>query len=167
MTPTRYRDQVAQLAKTNVAKAAELAEKIDDPWFQAQAWSHLARRADKPLPFARKAAKAAAQGRDDYQKSAVRAWEIAALAERKLKLQARRSLSEALELAASVTPVSSKAESLLLLFQAALKISRQDAAEAAEILRKACSSSHWRAVRARKNVELMLNGELMPREFYW
>jgi hypothetical protein len=167
MTPTRYRDQVAQLAKTNVAKAAELAEKIDDPWFQSQAWSHLSRRAEKPLPFARKAAKAAAQGRDDYQKSAVRAWEIAALGERNLHLQARRSLAEALELAASITPASSRAEALLLLFQAAFKITRNDAAQAAEILRKACSSSHWRAVRARKNAEMMLKGELLPREFFW
>jgi hypothetical protein len=167
MTPTRYRDEVAQLSKTDVSKAAEVAEKIDDPWFQAQAWSHLARHADKPLPFARKAAKSASKGRDDYQRSAVRAWEIAALAERKLTLQARRSLAEALELAASVTPVSSRAESLLLLFQAAFKISKHDAAEAGEVLRIACSSTHWRAARARKDVEKMLSGESQPREFFW
>ena len=167
MTPTQYRDQVAELAKTNVSKATEVAKKIDDPWFQAQAWSHLARYADKPLPFARTAAKSAAQGRDDYQRSAVRAWEIAALAERKRTVQARRSLAEALELAASVTPVSSRAESLMLLFQAAFKISKPDAAEAAEVLRRACPSSHWRAERALKDVEMMLNGELLPREFFW
>src|SRR5688572_8989256 len=129
MTPTQYRDEVVQLVKTNVSKATEIAKKIDDPWFQAQAWSHLARYADKPLPFALKAAKSAAQGRDDYQRSAVRAWEIAALAERQLISNARRSLAEAAELAASVTPVSSRAESLLLLFHAAFKISKQDAAE--------------------------------------
>jgi len=167
MTPTRYRDEVAQLAKTNAVKAAEVAEKIDEPWFQAQAWSHLARYADEPLPFARKAAKAAAGGRDDYQRSAVRAWEIAALGERRLHLQARRSLAEALELGASVTPASSRAECLMLLFQAAFKITKDDAGDAGEILRKACSSNHWRAVRARKNVEMMLNGTLSPREFFW
>jgi len=167
MTPTRCRDQVAQLAKTDVSKATELAKKIDDPWLQAQAWSHLARHADKPLPFAREAAKSAALGRDDYQRSAVRAWEIAALAERKLNEEARNSLAEALELAASVTPVSSRAESLLLLFQAAFKISKHDAEEAAEVLLTVCSSSHWRAERARKDVELMLNGERPPREFFW
>ena len=167
MTPTRYRDQVAQLAKTNVSEAAEVAKKIHEPWFQAQAWSHLARYADKPLAFARKAAKAADQGRDDYQRSAVRAWEIAALAERGLAMNARRSLAEALELAASVAPVSSRAESLLLLVQAAFKISKHDAEVAAEVLRKACAGGHWRAVRARKNVQMMLNGELLPREFFW
>jgi len=167
MTPTRYRDEVAQLAKTNVPKAVEVANKINDPWFQAQAWSHLVRHADKPLPFARKSAKSAAQGRDAYQRSAVRAWEIAALAERKLTVHARRSLAEALDLAVSVTPVSSRAESLALLVQAAFKISKDDALEAAEVLQKACSSDHWRAKRARKDVEMMLSGELPPREFFW
>ena len=167
MTPTKYRDEVAQLAKTNVLKASEIAKKISNPWFQAQAWSHVTRHADKPLPVARKAAKAAAQGSDDYQRSAVRAWEIAALAERKLIKQARRSLAEALELAASVNPVSSRAEALLLLVQAAFKISKQDAVEAAEVFRKACSSSHWRSERASKHIEKMLKGEWPPREFFW
>jgi hypothetical protein len=30
MTPTQYRDQVAQLAKTNVPEAIEVANKIDE-----------------------------------------------------------------------------------------------------------------------------------------
>lgn len=167
MTPTRYRDEVAQLAKTNVARATAVAKKIDDPWFQAQAWSHLARYADKPLPFARRAAKSAAQGRDDYQRSAVRAWEIASLGERGLAIQARRSLGEALDLAATVTPISSRAEALLLLFQAAFKISNHDAEEAGEVLRNACSSNHWRAKRALKDVEMMLTGKTKPRGFFW
>jgi len=167
MTPTRYRDEVAQLAKTNVPKAIEVAKKINEPWFQAQAWSHLARYADKPLLFARKAAKSAAQGSDDYQRSAVRAWEIAALAERQILDHARRSLAEALELAESITSESSRVESLVLLVQAAFKISRGDAEKAGAVLRKASPSSHWRAERARKNVEMMMSGKLPPREFFW
>src|SRR4051794_18503584 len=109
MTPTRYRDQVAQVSKTDTAKAAEIAEKISDPWFKAQAWSHIARYAGRPLQFSRKAAKSAAQGKDDYQKSAVRAWEIAALAERGYGVQARRSLTEAVELAQTIEQASSRA----------------------------------------------------------
>lgn len=167
MTPTRYRDQVAQLAKTDTAKAAEIAKKISDPWFQAQAWSHVARYADRPLQFSRKAAKSATHGKDDYQRSAVRAWEIAALAERNYSTQARRSLTEAVELAQTVWQVSSRAEALLLLFQAALKISIEDARRTAEIIQSASTSDHWRAKRARKDVKLMLNGEMAPREFFW
>jgi len=167
MTPTQYRDQVAQLAKTDVAKAAEIAERISDPWFQAQAWSHLARHADRPLQFARKAAKSAARAKDDYQRSAVRAWEIAALAECGYNMQSRQSLIESVELAELITPVSSRAESLLLLFQAAFKISKEDAAMVAEILRNSCSSAHWRAVRARRDATRMLKDEISPREFFW
>lgn len=167
MTPTHYRDQVAQLAKTNSEKAIEVAKKITEPWFQAQAWSHLARYADKPLPFAHKAAKAAAKTKDDYQRSAVRAWEIAALGERKNLLQARKALAEALELASSVEPISSRAEALLLLFAAAFKISKEDATLAAQVLIKSCASTHWRAVRACKYANSILAGEMLPREFFW
>ena len=167
MTPTRYRDQVAQLAKTDTVEAAAIAEKITDPWFQAQAWSHIARYAPKPLQFSRKAAKSAAQGKDDYQRSAVRAWEVAALAERGLDTQARSSLTEAVALARTVEQLSSRAEALLLLFQAAFKISVEDAKSVAEIIEDASSSGHWRAKRARKDVKLMLSSEMPPREFFW
>ncbi|MGD9587354.1 MAG: hypothetical protein AB7Q37_09065 [Pyrinomonadaceae bacterium] len=167
MTPTQYRDQVAKLARTDPRKGNEIGKKIDDPWFQAQAWSHLARWADRPLPFARKAAKAAAETKDDYQRSAVRAWEIAALAERQLSVQARRSLREAVDVAVSVTPIGSRAESLFLLFQAAFKISAEAAATVSEAFDTSCNATHWRVVRARKEMVRMLNGEMPPREFFW
>ncbi len=167
MTPTHYRDQVAELAKTDSEKASKIAFKINEPWFQAQAWSHLARWAEKPLPFAQKAAKTAAETRDEYQRSAVRTWEIAALAERKLFVQARRSLKEAVDLAVTATPIGSRAESLFLLFQAAFKISAEDAATVSEAFEASCDSTHWRVVRARKNIISMLNGEIKPREFFW
>lgn len=167
MTPTIYRDQAAKLAKTNTEKAAEIALKTSDPWFEAQAWAHIARYADKPLLFSRRASKAAAKAKDDYQRSAVRAWEIAALAERKYFLQARKALKESAELAQTIKEIGSKAEALLLLFQAACKISREDAETVAEILDGSSSSTHWRIRRARKSVDAMLSGETPPREFFW
>jgi hypothetical protein len=167
MTATKYRDQVAQLAKTDAIRAAEIAGKIRDPWFQAQAWSHLARYADDPLRFSRKAAKSASQAKDDFERSAVRAWEIAALAERGFHGHAHKSLTEAVELAVIATPDGSRAESLLLLFQAAFKISNGDAVTVAQALDRSCSSTHWRSKRARKDVEKMLSGEMPPREFFW
>ncbi len=167
MTPTIYRDRVSQLAKTDSAIGIEIAKKISDPWFQAQAWSHLARWAGDPLRFSRHAAKAATKTKDDYQRSAVRAWEIAALAERGYYEQARRSLKEAVDLAASATPLPSRAEALFLLFQAAFKISKDDAERTAEVLNASCSPTHWRAKRALKDAASMLNGEMPPRIFFW
>ena len=168
MTPTQYRDKVGQLAKTDHAKAVALADEIRDPWFRSQALSHLARYAESsPLPFARKAAKSAAGCKDDYQRSAVRAWEIVALAERDCLTQARRSLEEAVELAKSVDPISSRAESLILLLQAASSISEHDAANVAEILEKACATDHWREKRARLMAKRILSGNTPPRQFFW
>lgn len=168
MTPTKFRDQVAIFAKTEPEKGAEIAKKIVDPWFQAQAWSHLARWTDDPLRFSRHAAKSATKTKDDYQKSAVRAWEVAALAERGYHEQARRSLREAVNLAVSVTPIPSRAEALFLLFQSAFKISKDDATKVAQVLITSCSTlTHWRAKRALKDATLMLNDEVPPREFFW
>jgi hypothetical protein len=167
MTPTRYRDQVAQLAKVDVEKAVAVTKNISDPWFEAQAWSHLARYAEKPLLFSKRAAKAAEQTKDDYQRSAVRAWEIAALAERKYSLQARRALTEAVELAVLVTPIGSRAESLLLLLQAAFKISKVDAEMVSDAFEASCTVKHWRVSRAKKQVALMLSDQMPPREFFW
>ncbi|HMM80228.1 MAG TPA: hypothetical protein PKC65_09425 [Pyrinomonadaceae bacterium] len=148
LNSTRGRDEVSKLAKIDVAKATKIAEKITEPWFQARAWSYLIRYADDPLLFLPRAAKAASKGKDEYQRSAVRAWEIAALGERGNKYQARQTLHQAVELAASIPQASSQAEALILLFQAAFKISAKDAEFVAHVLLDTCRSDHWRAVRA-------------------
>lgn len=167
MSPTEARDKVAKLAKTATAKAAQIAEKIDDPWFQAQAWAHVARYANDPVDFAKKAAKAAARGKDDYQRSAVRAWEIVALAERGFQDESRTILTSAIAVACSVDPLSSRAESLFLLFQAAFKVSKSEAIRAADVFRHHCPPEHWRAKRALKNIAEILQEKYQPREFFW
>lgn len=167
MTPTIYRDEVAKLAKTDQTKAVNIAEKIKDPWFQAQAWAYVARHADKPLVYARKAAISASKGKDDFQRSAVRAWEVAALAERGFKIQASRSLGDAVSLALKVEQVSSRSEAIFLLFQAAFKISDKDTKLVADMFVNSFSSMHWREVRVRKYIEEMLKGNSQPREFFW
>jgi hypothetical protein len=73
------------------------------------------------VAVASEAARAARECEDDYKKSAVRAWEIAALAERDCTAEARKSLSEALALAKCVEPTSSRSEALLVLVQAAFR----------------------------------------------
>jgi len=83
MTPTTQRDRAAGLAKSNPAQALEQGRNIKEPWFRAQALSWVARFTDgSVVAIAAEAAKAAAGGGDRYQKCAVRAWEVAALAER-------------------------------------------------------------------------------------
>lgn len=168
MTPTRFRDQVSELAKTDFAKAEEIAKRITDPWFLAQAYAHLARY-DKasPLRYARHAAKAAAKLNDPYKHASVRAWEIAALAERNYLPQARAALTEAVEIARFVNQQGSRAEALFLLFQAAINISHHDAEVVSNVLDEVCDSDHWRAMRARKNTAKILEGMSSSREFFW
>lgn len=166
MTTTKLRDKVSQLAKSNEEEAAKIAETIDDAWFRSQAWAHVARWAAKPIPYARQAAMAASQGKDNYQRSAVRSWEIVALAERGLLAEAVSSLNEAVEIAATVEPMSSRSESLILLLQAAFKISLDHAITVQKVIEIACDSTHWRSIRAKKWSMELIEQSSPPREFF-
>ena len=169
MSATLQRDHAQTLAKSNPKKALDLARKVSEPWFRSQALSWVARFTDgDPVSVASEAAQAACECEDDYKKSAVRAWEIAALAERGCTREARKSLSEALALGKCVEPISSRSEALLLLLQAAFKISRDEAERVYADLRASCPvDEHWRCKRAVRDGGKMLSGELEPRPFFW
>ena len=105
---------------------------------------------------------------DDYKRSAVRAWEISALAERGHIVQARQALNEAMALAQTVMPQSSRSEALLLLIHAAFRITRDDAQKACQVLITSCVvDEHWRCKRAIRYVTDMLAGKCQPRRFFW
>ena len=79
MSATEQRDQTSEIAKQNPSKALEKARGIRDPWFKAQALSWVARFTDgDSVAIAREAANAASDCDDQYKRTAVRAWEIAA-----------------------------------------------------------------------------------------
>jgi hypothetical protein len=168
MSTTLQRDQVASLAKSDPKAALKRARKIDDPWFRAQALSWVARFTDADPPaVALQAAKAASACDDDYKRSAVRAWEIAALAERDHLPEAEKILKAAVALAKSVQPVSSRAEALLLLLQAAFSISSASAAMVCTALEASCPAEHWRSKRVLRDARKLLDGQLEPRPFFW
>jgi hypothetical protein len=169
VSATHQRDHSRTLAKSNPEKALAQARVVGEPWFRAQALSWVARFTDgDPVAVASEAANAARECEDDYQKSAVRAWEIAALAERKFTTEARQSLSEALALGKCAEPTSSRSEALLLLLQAAFGIGPEDAAKAYEVLKASCPiDEHWRCKRAVRDGGKMISGELEPRPFFW
>lgn len=169
MTATTQRDQVISLAKTNPAKALVMARDIRDPWFRAQALSWVARFSGAAAAgIADEAARAASECEDDYKRSAVRAWEIAALAELAYTQQAKAALRDATKTAQCAEPPSSRAEALLLLLQAAFLISRDDAMASGNVLTSSCSASdHWRCKRALKVAAQMLEGKFQPRPFFW
>jgi hypothetical protein len=169
MSAKNQRDHANHLAKSNPRKALDLARKVIDPWFRAQALSWVTRFTDgDPIAIASEAAKAADECDDDYKKSAVRAWEIAALAERGCSSEARKRLRVSTRRAIKVTPASSRSEALLLLMQAALKLSREDAVSVYEALTGSCATEdHWRCKRALTDGGRLISGELEPRPFFW
>jgi len=168
MSATLQRDQVSDLAKTNPKKAHEKARKINEPWFRAQALSSVARYTDgDPAKIAAQAAKAAAECDDDYKRSAVRAWEIAALAERNCISNARKALGEALKLAKTVQPISSRSDALFNLLQAACVIDHDQAIAVNDVLKVSCPiEEHWRCKRAVRDAEKIISGELVPRKYF-
>jgi hypothetical protein len=169
MSATVQRNKVSNLAKSNPKKALDQARSIEEPWFRAQGLSWVARFTDaNPCAVAREAAEAARKCDDDYKKSAVRAWEVAALAERDCKREARKSLCDALVLGKRVKPAASRSEVLLLLLQAAFRIGREEAEKVFEILKASCpADEHWRCKRAVRNGGRILSGEIEPRLFFW
>ena len=168
VSATLQRDQACALAKRDSRKALEKALDIRDPWFRSQALAWVARfTKDDPIKIAMRAAKAGSECDDDYKKTAVCAWEIAALAERKLFTEARKRLRMALSQSRGVTPLSSRAEALTLLLQAAFLIADEDAKVVADELRNSCGhDSHWRCKRAIRDAGKLAEGQLEPRRFF-
>ncbi|MDD5056270.1 MAG: hypothetical protein PHQ60_00260 [Sideroxydans sp.] len=150
MSATSQRDQASNLAKQNSLEALKKARAILDPWFRAQALSWVARFTDgDPIKIASEAANAASLCDDEYKKVAVRAWEVAALAERQKFNEASKALHEAITESKMVSPNSSKAEALTLLLHASTQIGSNEAIVVSKSLISNCGDdSHWRCLRA-------------------
>jgi len=170
VSATSERDRAADLAKADPVSAARIARDIGDPWFRAQALSWVLRFShDDVKNIASDAADSAARCVDDYKRSAVRAWEIAALAERGMADEACESLKEALAVAWNAEPPASRCESLFLLLQAAFSIKSEEARKVFDLLRSSGSQddAHWRCRRAIRDAEKIFAGEARPRPFFW
>ena len=149
--------------------ALSIARGINDPWFRAQALSWVARFNDsQPIQIAKEAARAAAECDDAYKRSSARSWEIAALAERGLKVEARKSLRGAVDVARDVQPASSRAEAIFLILQSAAKISPDDARRVFETLESSIGAEHhWRCKRALRDGLEIVEGRQESRQFFW
>ena len=169
MSATLQRDQASALAKSNPKQALAKAKDISEPWFRAQALAWVARFTDSdPVAIAKLAAKAASQCDDDYKRSAVRAWEVAALAERDEPNHAERGLKAAVSVAEGVQPISSRSEALFLLFQAAFLLGRKQAEWVCGRLHATCpEAEHWRCKRSRRDAHQILEGVSEARPFFW
>ncbi len=166
---TIQRDNAQLLAKSEPLKAHLDASMIVEPWFRAQALAWVARFSEgRTIEIAKEAAKAAMECDDSYKRTAVRAWEIAALAEVGATEEASFALNEALRDSRLITPLCSCAEALFLLAQAASKIDSSARDIACDHLMDLCSGDHhWRSKRAVRDSIALRNGTANPRPFFW
>lgn len=118
-----------------------------DPWHACQELGWVLRFAPEAMlgSVTEQLRRRATECRDDYQRSAVRAWEIRALAERGLVSEAGAALNEAIYVARQVRPNSSRSEALLLLLQAAHSLGDQAFAPLmAQLFQCQETLCHWR-----------------------
>jgi hypothetical protein len=163
------RDQAADLAKTSPENALKKARGIDEPWYRAQALAWVARfTPGKAVAIAREAARAADACDDAYKQTAVRAWEIAALAETGNFVEGTKALSAALAKSREVFPLCSLAEALMLLAQAAASIGAKQRDQTCDVLISACGKDvHWRCKRAVRDATALKQRAQQPRQFFW
>lgn len=167
-TSTKQRDHVAQISKSNNDEAYRQSKQIIDPWFRVQALAYVARYSkDKTIKYSNEAIKIAKNCDDDYKRVAVLTWVIAALAETKNIKQANDLLSIALIDVKNISPISSKAEAMLLLLHVAFKVGEIGVTKVYKAMSVAFSvDDHWRCKRAIKESNMIIKGELKPRDFF-
>jgi hypothetical protein len=168
-TPLSPNHRLHPHPRSDPARALAVADSVSVPWYRAVAMAWAARFTDAdPVAIARLAAEAAANGIDAYQRSAGRAWEIVALADRHHPDLAELALHEAVAIAEGIQPISPRSEALLLLFQAACYLGPNHAKWVAGRFHTICpEAKHWRAKRARREIHRILAGESQPRLFFW
>lgn len=155
------RGRAAELAKSRPDEALEVASGIDDPWYQAQALSCVARFAPPDIAsdaFGR-SVRAAAAGKDSYCRAAVLAWPIRAAIERGEDERAAAMLATARRELPEVELFCSRAEAASLLFQAAFAGPRRLWGPLlAEITSLCPHDSHWRSARLYLTISTILAG---------
>jgi len=145
------RDAATAVAQSDPARAEDLAQRVENPYYRAQALAWAARYAPAPrvLPLARLAMDAAGDCDDAFRQATASAWTIRALLERDRRDDALMMLEIALGAVPRIEPASSRAEALILLFQAAFDTDetiRRSMLFA--LIELADRDDHWRIERA-------------------
>lgn len=117
----QVRHRVFRLARERADVALEVARGITEPFYRAQSLAAVARWIEdrRVEDIAREAIAAAQSCKDDYKRSSVMTWPIAALIQRDRRELALQTLARARHIAANATPNGSRAYALGMLLEAA------------------------------------------------
>jgi len=149
MSNTNDRDLACRTAPRGPERALDFARRIPDQWFRAQALACVTRWAadDQVEQLARESYRTAQEAADPFRTVAVAAWPIRALIERRRFNAAKQMVAKVLELVPAVQPLSSRAESLMLLWQAVFPAAGLREAMLESVTRCCDPNGHWRAGR--------------------
>src|SRR4051812_1545090 len=159
MSATSTRDQVTRLAPADPEGAAQLAGSIAEPWFRAQALAWAARFAadDRVVSLAEEALRSSYAETDAYRTLGSAAWPLRALVERGQGDKARSTLDRLLLLAPKVEPAASRAEALLLIWQAIFPLDAEARDRVLDVLLQSCRmEDSWRVGRVLQDVAAMI-----------
>jgi hypothetical protein len=163
-----WRNEAIGLARSNPSHAMDLARRIPDGWYRAQALAEIASGAPDQIAdvaFA-EAIAAAKSGPDAYQQVAVLGWVLAAALKRNEEKRAKQVAAIALPEIHRIEPPPSRAYALELLIQAAWRLPMLRAAFIAATLKhlppERCHY-FWRARRLYRAIALLL-GKDDPRK---
>jgi hypothetical protein len=161
-TAPQQLDEPTRATVHEFERSLAAARKVREPWFRCQELACVARYAPDGdvVRVAEEAVRAAMEGKDAYQRVAVCAWPLRALAERKRIAKANRLVGRILPIAEDIDHPVSRLDALLLLWQAAAGLPSGTRERLLQALISACSAANsWKAGRAMHDIALILAGE--------
>lgn len=168
MQPSKRRDAACNLAPRDWSAAAEIAAGISDPWYACQAFAWCGRHApaQKAWSLIDESFHRAAAGKDWYQRAAGAAWPLRALIERGEHVLAEREFDRTSLIVPDVSPPSSRAEAMFLLFSAAAIGQGELPRKAFRLVLSTCQPIlHWRQKRAvRDSAAIIVSIGALPSE---
>jgi hypothetical protein len=164
MNPTHERGHAENLAGHDPLKALNLARRVSDPWYRAQALSYVAwRTPEKCVEIAQEAATSAANASTLFERTAVRVWEIEALARCGYESEAINSLEESVESAVQIEPPSARSECLFRLLEASFRFGDSVFQPVYGRLVSSCDpTDHWRCAVNIKRAKQLQAGDYIP-----
>lgn len=164
MSAVHERGHVFNLAGPHPEKALILARSVSEPWYRAQSLAFVAwRLPEHCIRVAKEAAIAAETCISLFEQSAVRVWEIEALARCGFASEAIQSLRSSVETALRIETDSGRSESLLRLLESSCRFEARVFERLYDQLVASCDpNEHWRCKMNLKHAKNLKNGNLSP-----
>ncbi len=159
MSPTKARDEVCRVARTDNTAALELARQIESPWFGCQALAYVARYApnEHVVEYAEEALRVGRRNDDLFGVVGSSAWVVRALIERNATDLLDKVLAELVETTNQIENMASRSEAVFSLFQSAFPIDSERWKMLFEALMRATEPMlHWRQARNLRDAFLMI-----------